>query len=123
MLGALQDWGHVSENFSALAHGSVSATITAFGLALISVPFVRSIRLGGFELQRPDRAPPLTGRSKALRANSVLHRNALLATSFVSLPIAPPAAAAPGAPDERYHGGSGRYQAPEELSSNEDGSH
>ena len=97
LLCALLDLPLLAEIFPSLEHAAVVATMTAVGLALISFPFVRSVKLGGLEFQRPDRAPPLTGRSKALRASAVLQRNALLSTSTAILPVAVPAPADPGA--------------------------
>ena len=66
---------------------SVSAAVVAFSLLLMTLPFVRSIRVGTLELHRPDRAPPLSGRSLALRDNPVFHRAGLLSSTMGQLPV------------------------------------
>ncbi len=85
----LFDVAQVNERVPGLGIAAVRATTLAFGFLLVMVPFVHSIKVGNFELHRPDRAPPILGRSKALRASSVLQRNALLTTTTSLLPSMP----------------------------------
>ncbi len=82
----LFEWGWVTRNVPGIEVATVRATLLAFGLLLTVTPFVRSIKFGNFELQRPERAPPIAGRSKALRASTVLQRNALLSTMTSLMP-------------------------------------
>ncbi len=65
---------------------AVEVALFTLGLVLLFLPFARSVKLGNFELQRQDHAPPLSGRSKALRSSSVLQRNAMLSGTASVLP-------------------------------------
>jgi hypothetical protein len=76
----------INDKVPGLAVTTIRATVLAIGLVLIFIPFVRSVKVGAFEVHRPDRAPPISGRSKALRSGTVLQRNALLTATSSSVP-------------------------------------
>ncbi len=94
----LFDVGQINERVDGLAMTTVRVAVLAAGLVLILIPFVRTVKVGVFEVHRPDRAPPINGRSKALRASVVLQRNALLAATSSVVPSMSAKLEEPGRP-------------------------